>query len=126
MRIIIEDDYRFIGAAPGLPAAQPQQSAPTGPYQFAQGAPYQTPQAPYVQAAPITAGHPTNDVRNGGEVASHVRQRVVTHAAADTYAGGNTSTAATQVLETVDIGPAPEWLKRVSVTVKGAGKGPAA
>jgi hypothetical protein len=126
MRIIIEDDYRFVGAAPGLPTSQPHQTAQTGPYQFAQAGSYQTPQAPYLQAAPTTAGHPTNDVRNGGEVASHVRQQVVTHAAADLYGGGNTSTAATQVLETVDIGPAPEWLKRVSVTVKDAGKGPVA
>jgi hypothetical protein len=119
MRIIIEDDYRFVGAAPGLTTSQPHQTAQAGLYQ--------TPQALYVQAAPVAAGQPTNDVRNGGEVASHVRQRVVTQAAADMNEGGrNMSAAATQVLETVDIGPAPEWLKRVSVMVKDVGKGPAA
>jgi hypothetical protein len=149
MRIIIEDDYRFVGAAPSqanalpyqTPQALPYQAAQPGPYQTPQGGPYQaaqagpyyqTPQAgsyqnqqaPFMQSAPAAAPN-TNDVRNGGEPASYVRQHVVSQAVStDLFGGRNLSAAANQVLDTVDIGPAPEWLKRVSVTVRELGKTP--
>jgi hypothetical protein len=127
MRIIIEDDYRFVSATPGLAPPPPYQTAQALPYPTAQG-PYQTPQAPFMQTAPVAAGPASTDVRSGGELASHVRQHVVTQAASTDMFGGarNMSTAAAQLVETVDIGPAPEWLKRVSVMVKDVGKGPAA
>ena len=113
MRIIIEDDYRFTGASPamGIPGQPSVMAAPYSVPAASQAPPYAPPQqSPGVQASIAAA-------QSAGEPASHLVQFVNTAARmqnAPVTAAGAAASVATA--EMIDIGPAPDWLRRLTVT----------
>jgi hypothetical protein len=113
MRITIEDDYRFLGAAPGM--GMPGQSAVMAP-QYAPPIAQQA--APYSQAQQFA--QPLGNIQSAGEPATHVRQfmNAATNGLSAMPGDARTSSAAGDLMTTqlIDIGPAPEWLKSLRVT----------
>jgi len=107
MRIIIEDDYRSAVAPVVTMPGQQVQSVPSGAG-FAGVPTAATPGVPAVASTLI--------VQNAGEPAAHVRQLIAAHATSG--AGTRVGSIATGIptpSETIDIGPAPEWLKRANL-----------
>lgn len=111
MRIIIEDDYRFAAAPPAT--AQPVQ-ATAQPFNAGMPAP------PLAGTGPAQAGfpQPATTVHSGGEPASHIFLHISEQSVGD-VAGlrgmAGMPAGVSQHTEVIDIGPAPEWLKRGSL-----------
>ena len=114
MRIIIEDDYRF--TAPVPPMGIPGQAAVMAP-PYSLPAAQQVPQYSAPQQLPQAAQSPIAGAKSAGEPASHLRQFV--NAAARMRNAPITAAGAAEGLapaEIINIGPAPDWLRRLTVT----------
>jgi hypothetical protein len=114
MRIIIEDDYRFVAPGPGMGMpGQPTVMAP--PYNLPSA--QQIPQYSPPQQLPQPAQAPITSVKSAGEPASHLHQFV--NAATRVQSTPMTAAGAAVGLgppEIINIGPAPDWLRRLTLT----------